>query len=242
MVEHSVTVNERTDDWYSIDWKQVNRKVTSLRQRIFKASEQGDWKRVRSLQRLMLRSESNRLLSVRRVTQVNQGKHTPGVDKVVVKTSGERNLLLKELREYTPWKAQPVKRVYIPKVSGKIRGLGIPTITDRCMQAVVKNALEPLWESQFEGSSYGFRPGRGCHDALEKIFGLTRPRGRKRWILDADIKGAFDHISHSHLLETIGAFPARELIKQWVKAGVPEAGKLHQTEEGSPQGKPESIY
>ena len=224
--------------WTSVQWPKAHKVVQNLRQRIFRATKAGDFKKVKQLQKLMLRCTSNVVTSVRRVTQVNAGKNTPGVDKVLVKTPAERSKLIKELMEYTPWKAKPVKRVFIPKSNGKRRPLGIPTIRDRCMQAIVKNALEPFWEAQFEGISYGFRPGRSGHDAIEKIFHLAYPKGRKKWILDADIKGAFDNISHDFLLKRIGQyqFPAMELIKQWLKAGVMEEGRYMDTNSGTPQG------
>jgi RNA-directed DNA polymerase len=222
--------------WTEVNWRKVQRQVRNLRQRLFRATQEGDWARVQSLQRLMLRSYANTLLSVRRVTQVNHGKHTAGIDKLVVKTPERRGELVDQLMTYQPWKAQPTKRVYIPKATGKLRPLGIPTILDRCLQARVKNALEPCWEALFEGTSYGFRPGRGCHDAIAKIVHLTNARARKCWIVDADIKGCFDHVSHDHILATIGPFPARELIRQWLKAGYVDAGVFHATEEGTPQG------
>ena len=184
----------------------------------------------------MLRSYSNRLVSVRRVTQDNQGKRTPGIDKVVVKTPAARGKLVDNLRQYTPWKAKPARRVYIPKSNGKQRPLGIPVIKDRALQAIVKNALEPFWEARFEGVSYGFRPGRSCQDAICKIHHLANTRGKKKWIVDADIKGAFDNISHDYLLETMKYFPAKELIRQWLKAGVVDKGTFHRTETGTPQG------
>jgi RNA-directed DNA polymerase len=147
----------------------------------------------------MLRSFSNTLLSVKRVTQENQGKDTPGIDGVKSLNPEQKVNLVKELMEHEPWKAEPTKRVYIPKANGKKRPLGIPLIKDRAMQAVVKNALEPEWEAHFEANSYGFRPGRGCHDAIEQCH--TRLRGgADTWVLDADIKGAFDNISHEFLL------------------------------------------
>lgn len=229
---------KKQTDWHSIDWKKANRIVRNLRQRIFRATQEHNFKKVRSLQKLMLRSLSNRQVAVRRVTQINQGKHTPGIDKVVVKTPAARANLVDDLVDYQLWKAKPVRRVYIPKANGKSRPLGIPVIRDRAIQAMVKNALEPAWEARFEKSSYGFRPGRGCHDAIEKIFGIVRPKAsqNKKWVLDADIKGAFDNISIEFLLETIGNVPGIELIKQWLKAGYIEKDVFHQTEAGTPQG------
>ncbi len=228
-----------TTDWNAIDWRKVEKSVSNLRRRIFRASKEGDHRKVRSLQKLALRSYANALQSVRRVTQINAGRNTPGVDKLVVKTPKARSELVDQTRSYQPWKARPARRVYIPKANGKLRPLGIPTVIDRVMQAIVKNALEPYWEARFEPTSYGFRPGRGCHDAIAKVFNIARPNKRKKWVLDADIEGAFDSISHERLLETIGPFPARELIRQWLKAGyVEEMGTVHATESeaGVPQG------
>jgi len=227
---------ERRTDWDAVDWRQANRIVRNLRYRIFRAGQAGDLRKVSSLQKLMLRCRSNTLLSVRRVTQVNAGKNTPGVDKVVVKTPEARGRLVDLLSTYQPWRARPARRVYIPKSNGKFRPLGIPTVLDRCLQARVKHALEPYWESQFEGSSYGFRPGRGCHDAIAKIYLLARPNKRKKWIVDADIKGAFDNINHDFLLRVIGDCPGRALLKQWLQAGFVDDGAFHDTPLGTPQG------
>src|ERR671912_502654 len=226
----------RRTDWNAINWRKVERSVSNLRRRIFRASEEGDHRKVRSLQKLMLKSRANALQSVRRVTQINVGKSTPGVDKLVVKTPKARGELVGHIRSYQPWKASPARRVYIPKGGGKKRPLGIPTVTDRVMQAIVKNTLEPYWEARFEPASYGFRPGRGCHDAIAKIFSIARPNKHKKWVLDADIEAAFDSISHERVLEGLGPFPAKELIRQWLKAGYMEMGTLHQSEAGVPQG------
>ncbi|AFC74901.1 reverse transcriptase family protein [Rickettsia parkeri str. Tate's Hell] len=144
--------------WYAINWQEVNKKVNNLRRRIYRASANGNMKLVRSLQKLMLKSRSNKLLAIRRITQINRGRRSPGIDKIVVNTDKERNLLMEKLANNNLSSVKPIKRVYIPKRKGKLRPLGLPIILDRCMQAVVKSALEPFWEAKFEGSSYGFRP------------------------------------------------------------------------------------
>lgn len=226
---------ERTD-WNTVDWRRAGRIVSNLRRRIFRATQEGDARKLRSLQKLMLRCRSNILMSVRRVTQVNAGKHTPGVDKVVVKTPQARGEMVDRLSTMQPWRAKPVRRVYIPKSNGRRRPLGIPVVMDRILQMMEKNALEPEWEARFEGSSYGFRPGRSCHDAVKKIFILASPHRRKKWIVDADIKGAFDNIDQDYLLKALGDVPGRELIRQWLKAGVIEEGDFQETPLGTPQG------
>jgi RNA-directed DNA polymerase len=225
-------------DWYSIDWAQVEVDVVRLRQRIFTASRDGDLKRVRNLQKLMLRSRANALLSVRRVTEVNAGRKTAGVDGTVVVTAPGKVFLADRVQRHdASWRPMPVKRVYIEKANGKQRPLGIPVIFDRALQAHVVGALEPEWEARFEPKSYGFRPGRGCQDAISAIFLTVKGHNPSRcWVLDADLAGAFDRIDHSHLLAALGSFPARELVEQWLKAGVVEKGRFAPTGEGTPQG------
>ena len=224
--------------WASIDWAQATRQVTNLRQRIFRATQRREWQQVRDLQKLLLRSYANYVLSVRQVTQVNAGRRTPGVDGRVVETAAQRMRLVRQLQVDPPYRARPVRRVYIPKSdgSGRLRPLGIPTLADRVRQHVVKTALEPSWEARFEPCSYGFRPGRSTHDAIEHLFNRCRATLPNEWVLDADIRGAYDHINHEFLLRHLEHFPARRQIEQWLKAGYVESGALHATDEGAPQG------
>src|SRR4249919_2438823 len=227
------------DAWDHVDWRRHEEQVRRLRGRIFKAVREGDWPLARNVQKLMLRSWGNTLVSVRQVTQRNAGRRTAGIDGEVTLSSPERaEMAVRVHRSRSCWVPLPVRRVYVPKANGKQRPLGIPVIMDRCHQARVRNALEPEWEARFEPRSYGFRPGRGCQDAIAAIYNVCKgPWSMRTWVLDADLAAAFDRIGHDRLLAAIGSFPAREMIRRWLKAGVFEAGKgFAPTGEGTPQG------
>src|SRR6266545_2661366 len=235
-----VVVNGPEDaalDWDAVDWRPVEDDVRRLRQRIFTASKAGDLKRVRNLQKLMLRSRANNLLSVRRVTELNAGRRTAGVDGQVALTPQDKASLADWVQHHHgSWTPMPVRRVFIPKAKGR-RALGIPVIVDRCLQAVTVSALEPEWEARFESRSYGFRPGRGCHDAIQAVFVTARgARCQRQWALDADLAAAFDNLDHDHLLGMLGTFPARDMVRKWLCSGVLDQGHLAPTERGSPQG------
>jgi RNA-directed DNA polymerase len=224
--------------WDAIDWRTQEDNVRRLRQRIFAASREGDLKKVRNLQKLMLRSRSNALVAVRRVTEINAGRKTAGVDRQLVVTALQKAELADWMQHHAqPWSPLPVKRVHVPKSNGRRRGLGIPVIADRALQALTVNALEPEWEARFEAKSYGFRPGRGCHDAIVAIHTTSSRTDAKRlWVLDADLAAAFDRLDHDHICQSLGTFPARGLVCQWLKAGAIEDGRFASTEDGAPQG------
>jgi len=223
-----------TEGWTNINWRQAERYVFKLQKRIYAASRCGDVKKVRKLQKTLMRSWSNRILSVRRVTQDNQGKKTAGIDGIKSFSKAERLKLAKELK--LTGKSKPTRRVWIPKPGrDEKRPLGIPIMYDRALQAVVKAALEPEWEATFEPNSYGFRPGRSCHDAIMQIKLCIQQKAK--FVLDADIAKCFDRINHNELLRKLNMKgKVRRQIKSWLKSGVIDLGAFTATSEGTPQG------
>lgn len=222
-----------TVGWNDIDWRKTERIVFKLQKRIYAASRRGDIKQVRKLQKTLLKSWSNKVLAVRRVTQENTGKKTAGVDGVKALSPEARMSLIGTLT--IGGKSKPTRRVWIPKPNGEKRPLGIPTIHDRALQAVIKAALEPEWEAMFEANSFGFRPGRSCHDAIRQIKDSIQ--NKAKFVLDADIAKCFDRINHLALLQKINQHgKVRRQLKAWLKSGVIDQGVFTATSEGTPQG------
>ncbi|WP_297527341.1 group II intron reverse transcriptase/maturase [Thiohalobacter sp.] len=218
--------------WHDISWRTVHKTVGRLQARIAKAAREGDWRTVRRLQKLLTRSTSAKALAVRRVTE-NQGRRTPGVDGETWSTPGDKWRAIFDLdtRHYRP---RPLRRVHIPKANGGKRPLGIPTMRDRAMQALYLLALDPVAESTADPNSYGFRRGRSTVDAIVQCQNALGRRHSPQWVLDADIKGCFDNISHSWLERHIPI--DRVVLRRWLKAGYMEQGRLFPTEGGTPQG------
>lgn len=222
----------RTPDWHSIEWRKVWRTVRRLQARIVKAVAQGRWNKVKALVYLLTRSFGGRALAILRVVN-NSGAKTPGVDGILWNTPEVKSAAFGTLRRHG-YRPQPLRRVYILKSNGKRRGLGIPTMTDRAMQALHLLGLDPIAESHADGHSYGFRRERRCADALAQTHLLVSHRHGPGWILEGDIKACFDQISHEWLLTHVPM--DRQVLRRWLKAGFLEKHAWFATTEGTPQG------
>lgn len=218
--------------WQSTDWNKVKREVKSLQSRIVKAVSEGRHNKAKALQWMLTHSYSAKLLAVKRVTE-NTGKRTAGVDGIKWITANQKMKAVDTLKR-NGYKAMPLKRIYILKKNGKKRPLGIPTMRDRAMQALHLMSLDPIAEANADTCSYGFRTRRSCSDAIARCFIHLSKLNSATWILEGDIKGCFDHISHEWLLKNI---PMDKLVLyQWLKAGFIEDKQLFPTTKGTPQG------
>lgn len=228
----SCAPTDNSRGWASIDWNKAEAAVKKLQVRIVKAQKAGKWNKVKALQWTLTHSFYAKALAVKRVTS-NQGKNTSGVDKVLWSTDTAKYKAIDTLRR-KGYKPLPLRRVHIKKSNGKLRPLGIPTMKDRAMQALYAMSLEPLAETGGDNFSYGFRKGRSTADAMVRIHTLLSRRISPEWVLEGDIKGCFDHISHEWLL---GHIPMdKAMLKKWLKSGFVFNGELFPTEEGTPQG------
>ena len=232
-----VSVSSDITDWDNINWYSVEKYVDKQQKRIYEAEVNKDKRKVRNIQRMLTNSRAVLLLAVRRVTEINKGRNTPGPDGFLAKTSKEKGELVdrlskKNIYNYIP---SPTRRIYIPKKNGKKRPLSIPSITDRIYQEIIRIILEPQMEARFEPTSYGFRPKRGVYDAIERIF-LNIKGNKWCWVLEGDFKGCFDNLSHDFILKQLKGFTLKGVVERILKAGYLDNNVFNETIKGTPQG------
>ncbi|MBH8577122.1 reverse transcriptase N-terminal domain-containing protein [Nostocaceae cyanobacterium CENA369] len=233
MIGHS---NNASESWRTLPWKKFRRNLFRLQRRMYKAVQGGDYRKAKSLQKLILKSTAARLLAVRQVTQLNAGKKTAGIDGKASLSFKERLELSEELKVHSSnWHHQKLRKIPIPKKDGKTRILKVPTVADRAWQCLVKYALEPAHEATFHARSYGFRTGRSAHDAQKILFQNlnSQVNGINKRVIELDIEKCFDRISHSAIMDRLIATKGiRQGIFRCLQAGVnPEF-----PEQGTPQG------
>lgn len=219
--------------WHSINWSACRRTIKSLQKRLVKAVQAGNWRKVKRLSYLLVKSFAARALAVRRVTE-NSGKRTPGIDHEIWDSPTAKYKAVGTLAHWTNYRPKPLKRLYIPKKNGKQRPLSIPCMEDRARQALHMQALQPVAETLADGNSYGFRAKRSCADAIDQCFKALRQKTSAQWILEGDIKGFFDNIDFDWLLKHIPM--NRKVLKQWLHSGFVEKSAVFPTTKGVPQG------
>nr|ATX62071.1 hypothetical protein [Tremella fuciformis]ATX62116.1 hypothetical protein [Tremella fuciformis] len=226
-------------DWSKLDWNRINQVVSKLQRRITKAAMSNDMKQVMKLQRIIVGTFEARALAVKQVTSTSGG-NTPGIDKQVWRDDSAKMDAVLKLMDLSDYEPKPVRRIYIPKSNGKLRPLGIPTLFDRAVQALYLLALDPVAEAKADKMSYGFRKGRSTHQAVQMAMNCLRPEtkfnGGATWVLDADIKGFFDNISHEWIMNNIPM--DKRILGKFLKAGFlePGADTVSATDTGVPQG------
>ena len=224
-------------DWSAINWHKINKYVDKLQKRIYHAESENDFRKVRNLQRMLIHSKAALLSAIQKVTKINKGKRTSGIDGFIALNDKERaklfdTMMMRNIKLHNP---KPANRMYIKKKNGKSRSLGIPVIIDRIYQEIIKMALEPQAEVNFEPISYGFRPTRGCHDAINRIM-TNISFGNWSWVFEGDFKSCFDTLNHNFILKQIKGFPLYNLVEKFLKAGYVDDNLFHDTNKGTPQG------
>ena len=231
------SISSNTTDWNSINWNKIEMYVDKQQKRIYKAEVNKDKRKVRNIQRLLTNSRAVAILAVRRVTETNKGRKTPGIDGFRALTDKEKGELADKIltMDIYKHKPKPTLRKYILKKNGKFRALGIPTIIDRVYQEIVRIILEPQAEANFESTSYGFRPKRGVYDAIERIHSYIR-NDNWCWVFEGDFRACFDNLSHDFILKQLKGFPLIKLIERFLKAGYVDNNVFNTTDKGTPQG------
>lgn len=219
--------------WSQINWEEAESYINKLQLRIVKAVNKDKWRLVKRLQYLITHSYYGKALAIRKVT-TNKGKNTPGIDGVLLKSDNEKMKAMETL-DSKGYKSSALKRVYIEKYGKKEkRPLGIPTMRDRAMQALYLLSLEPISETTVDITSFGFRKYRSAHDAKKYGFSILCRKDSAQWILEGDIKGCFDNISHQWLMDYIPM--DKKVLKQFIKSGHVYKRRLYPTKSGTPQG------
>ena len=218
--------------WEAIDWNIAEEYINRLQLRIVKAVETGSWNLVKRLQYLLTHSFYAKALSVKKVTG-NKGGKTSGVDKVLWSTKEQKYQAVRDLK-VKGYKPKPTRRIYIEKSNGKLRPLSIPTMKDRAMQTLQLYALQPIAETTGDKRSFGFRKYRSCADAMEQLFTILSSKKSGQWILEGDIVGCFNNISHQWMVDKVPM--DKTMLNKFLKAGYIYKKQLFPTTKGAIQG------